>query len=133
MEKGRLLAVGPLALLVGLAVFAQGGVPTLKKVKEHDRPVPGQTFDDLTGDRRWIADVRSAGGKPTGVVDMERMKVVKNFKTGLSRLVYLVLVKAGWVLKRLFPHLHINEDQMAKVLPDATFLDTGSPRISTTL
>jgi DNA-binding beta-propeller fold protein YncE len=50
MQKG-ILALGAFTLVSGLSVFAQGGPPTLKKVKEFDLPGPlGKRFDYLTID-----------------------------------------------------------------------------------
>ena len=77
MEKGRLLMLGTLALLIGLGMFAQGA-STLNKVKEYDLPgPPGKRFDYLTidTDDGYLISAHLAANQ-TYVIDLRTDKVL---------------------------------------------------------
>lgn len=78
MNKRRRIILGAFMSLAGLSVLAQGGIPTLRKVKEYDLPgPPGKRFDYLTidTDDGYLISTHLAANQ-TYVIDLHTDKVL---------------------------------------------------------
>ena len=78
MQEKRMLAPAALTLLLGLGVFAQGGLATLRKLKQYDLPgPPGKRFDYLTidTDGGYLISAHLAANQ-TYVIDLHTDRVL---------------------------------------------------------